>query len=337
MIYYNEHKVEKAQDGLSSLVTNLTASITKAIVGKVGPTISAVNEERAPEGTVTRYDDRPYDVYNLDTPGYGQSVLNLSEQLVRKVGSLNAEAHGIPKRFTDPAGPAHTDFTVVDLGGDNLGYVRTGEYVKGAKRILGGDFINADGSSRLTTRDTFNPNVYNTSHKDNTSKVVYGIEDGRLKIGKPEDFAPGTKLVTPTHAGTYRSVGSRDFFDTIGAATSDVDTKRQHAINKLRIYQGEDHTGGVRYNALNDAGKIIIYSPSTGAKQMVSGSVQEIREHMNKFASAFPDSEFIEVDNGTFSSMVGDGERELTKEDHRSYWNLDQGYPSGGGMTLVSF
>lgn len=209
--------------------------------------------------------------------------------------------------------------TIIDLTNKAMDYAKVNE-VKSGNMILGGEFIESANNTVRTAKDwaksmaadadTYSDKNYPTKN----IKSFYGVEDGKLKVGKVEEFKEDTELV-PRRFGEAQ----------ISKAVMNGKEMRILDVNDKPIYQNTPNTG-----------KFILYSPTT--KKSVFVYITEGKKGVaaiNKFIAENGDAQYIHMDNGRYE-YYGINEDGLSDQDFKTYYEQDLGRSGTPGYNLIT-
>lgn len=189
--------------------------------------------------------------------------------------------------------------------------------------IIGGEFI-YENPNTVQTADFYTKNpdfkVGDKAFRAAESNAFYGIEDGKLKAGKPEEFKPET-IIVPTIPAN-----KNDFTPIKQAGLSENGEVRLIDANDQPIYQ----TAG-------SSGKLLLYSPNTGKSYFVYNSGNDLKDvvlKINNIIAKDPDVRSVTIDNGRYDHYVENKEG-LTKSDFEKYYEADLQNPGSPGFNLV--
>ena len=204
--------------------------------------------------------------------------------------------------------------TTIDLTNTPMDYAKVNE-TKDGKVIIGGEFIeNANNTVRtakdwLTATDTYSDKKYPS--KDIQS--FYGVENGKFKVGKANEFSPNTEIV-PRRFGE----------SNINKAVLNGD--------EMRIL---DKEGKPIYQNTPNKGKFILYSPSSKKAEFIFiNSGKTGVNKVNEFIKKNKDAQYIHLDNGRYE-YYGLNKRGLNKHDFRNYYEQDWEREGNPGYNLV--
>ena len=189
--------------------------------------------------------------------------------------------------------------------------------------IIGGEFI-YENPNTVQTADFYTKNpdfkVGDKAFRAAESNAFYGIEDGKLKAGKPEEFKPET-IIVPTIPAN-----KNDFTPIKQAGLSENGEVRLIDANDQPIYQ----TAG-------SSGKLLLYSPNTGKSYFVYNSGNDLKDvvlKINNIIAKDPDVRSVTIDNGRYDHYIENKEG-LTKSDFEKYYEADLQNPGSPGFNLV--
>ena len=212
-----------------------------------------------------------------------------------------------------PGGLSSKD-TLIDITNAPMDFAKVNE-TKDGKIIIGGEFIENANNSVRTAKDwlTANDTYSDKNYPSNKIESFYGIEDGKFKVGKANEFDPDTEIVP-------RRFGAKN----IDKAIMNGDEMRLLDKNGDPIYQNTPNTG-----------KFILYSPSTKKAEfayMTSG--KKGVNLVNDFLKKNKDAQYIHLDNGRYE-YYGLNPGGLTKQDFESYYHQDLGREGTPGYNLI--
>ena len=204
--------------------------------------------------------------------------------------------------------------TTIDLTNAPMDYAKVNE-TKDGKVIIGGEFIeNANNTVRtakdwLTATDTYSDKKYPS--KDIQS--FYGVENGKFKVGKANEFSPKTEIV-PRRFGE----------SNINKAVLNGD--------EMRIL---DKEGKPIYQNTPNKGKFILYSPSSKKAEFTFiNSGKTGVNKVNDFIQKNKDAQYIHLDNGRYE-YYGLNKRGLSGHDFKNYYEQDWDREGNPGYNLV--
>jgi hypothetical protein len=208
--------------------------------------------------------------------------------------------------------------TVIDLTNQKMGWfpfdaipseqyssILGNNYIE---RIVGGTGSPEDFAKNWTTRmsnpeDTFRNKDYaeeaRSYYHSKDIPAFYGIENGKFKVGNPQDFSENTMIVPVRNSTT---------------PYSKVDYENGLLTDKLYTY---DKTGNKTWN-LDNKDKFIVYSPKTkksffraqsndmsfGKSKEEEISLAKTKKILEDFLKQNPDAYIIPIDEGRFRSYI---------------------------------
>ena len=212
-----------------------------------------------------------------------------------------------------PGGLSSKD-TLIDITNTPMDFAKVNE-TKDGKIIIGGEFIeDANNTVRkakdwLTATDTYSDKKY----PSNKIESFYGIEDGKFKVGKANEFDPDTEIVP-------RRFGAKNIDKAIMNG------------NEMRLL---DKNGDPIYQNTPNTGKFILYSPSTKKAEFAYiTSGKKGVDLVNDFLKKNKDAQYIHLDNGRYE-YYGLNPGGLTKQDFESYYHQDLGREGTPGYNLI--
>lgn len=226
---------------------------------------------------------------------------------VRSKVLKNVGIQGVP-------GGLSSDDTTIDLTNRNMNYAKVNQTADG-KIIIGGEFIEDTNNTVrkakdwLTATDTYSDKKYPS--KDIQS--FYGIENGKFKVGKANEFNPETEIVP------------RRF----GAINIDKAVLNGEEMRLL------DKQGNPIYQNTPNTGKFILYSPSTGKAQFtyINTGKSGVNK-VNDFLKKNKDAQYIHLDNGRYE-YYGINPEGLTEQDFKNYYEQDFKREGNPGYNMI--
>jgi hypothetical protein len=212
-----------------------------------------------------------------------------------------------------PGGLSSKD-TLIDITNAPMDFAKVNE-TKDGKIIIGGEFIENANNSVRTAKDwlTANDTYSDKNYPSNKIESFYGIEDGKFKVGKANEFDSDTEIVP-------RRFGAKN----IDKAIMNGDEMRLLDKNGDPIYQNTPNTG-----------KFILYSPSTKKAEFAYiTSGKKGVNLVNDFLKKNKDAQYIHLDNGRYE-YYGLNPGGLTKQDFESYYHQDLGREGTPGYNLI--
>jgi hypothetical protein len=256
----------------------------------------------------------------------------------KAVPYLNAGARQLginsnPFSLATPSGSSSTQGTrqqvMMSLNdeGNNVSSARVNETAEGDV-IIGGEFI--EGANNTVNKASWfneNPDA-SISDKNFTvrdAKGFYGVEKGKFKAGKLEDFDPET-VVVPIRpfANSYEPVKQ-------AGVTKD---------NTLRLITDpkdpDNPDSGIIYNNAAQSGKMMFYSPSNkNAWFIYNADPATTSEQINKLIQENPDIRYVPIDNGRYEHYVDKQDGPLNENDFKEYYAADVGRQGNPGYNIV--
>lgn len=226
----------------------------------------------------------------------------IKNKVLNKAGITNPTDGGLSDRDT-----------TINLDG-SMDFAKVNEF-KNGQIILGGEFIEDSNNSVrkakdwLSAKDTYSDKKYNS--KDIES--FYGVENGKFKVGKANEFDSNTEIVP-------RRFGAKSISKAI------LNGK------EMRIL---DNEGKLIYQNTPNTGKFILYSPSTKKSEFnYINKGQSGVDKVNKFLKENKDAEYIHLDNGRYE-YYGINKDGLTKNDFERYYQQDLERKGKPGYNLI--
>jgi hypothetical protein len=212
-----------------------------------------------------------------------------------------------------PGGLSSQD-TTIDITNRPMSFAKVNQTTDG-DIIIGGEFIeDVNNTVRkakdwLVASDTYSDKKY--SSKDIQS--FYGIEDGKFKVGKADEFNAETEIVP------------RRF----GAINIDKATLNGEEMRLL------DKQGNPIYQNTPNTGKFILYSPSTGKAEFtyINTGKSGVNK-VNNFLKKNKDAQYIHLDNGRYE-YYGINPEGLTEQDFKNYYEQDFKRKGNPGYNMV--
>jgi len=210
--------------------------------------------------------------------------------------------------------------------GNTLSTARVNDNSADGNVILGGEFI-FQNPNTVNTPEWFknNPTVQLGDPSSDYGSVTaesapgfWGVENGKIKAGPLNEFAPDTKIVPMRpHSNAWKPIGKAGSVD-----------------GHLRFV---DRDNNIIYNNAGTGGKILLYSPTTKAAHFVynTGDSEEVANTINNLIAADPDLRSILLDNGRYSHYIDKGDEKLDENDFKDYTSGDVGNPGNPGFNLV--
>lgn len=278
--------------------------------------------------------------YNVDIAPGVEIVDNMPDNLkgyetMLPIGATEREGERTYDKFQDKYRYSNKNEsrrdTVIDLTNQNMGWfpfnvvpkeqystIIGNNYVEKAKDLNSFPSSNSEDYAKnwiqrmLDPEDTFRNKDYAEEAKSyyhsKDIPAFYGVENGKFKVGNPNDFSESTMLV-PIRNGTtpYSKIEKEDGIFN----------------NKTYTY---DKSGNKIWN-LSGKDKFIVYSPKTKKAifraQQEKGSVAESKKILEDFAKQNPDAYIIPMDEGRFKSYQTNSEG-LSVDDVKN-WNTKAG------------
>jgi len=188
--------------------------------------------------------------------------------------------------------------------------------------IIGGEFIYENPNS-LQTAEFYDRNpqfqVGDNAFKASESKAFYGVEDGKLKVGNPNEFKPETPIIPmiPANENDYQPIKE------VGIGINGVSLIDK---NNQPIYQ----TAGKE-------GKLLLYSPKTQNAYFVYNNgedLQNVVDQINGLIAKDPDLRSVTLDNGRYDFFI-QNEKGLRPSDYEDYYEADLSREGNPGFNLV--
>jgi len=171
--------------------------------------------------------------------------------------------------------------------------------------ILGGGFVGPDAADMLPMAEAAK------RYKD--SKIFYGVtKDGRFVVGGPNEIDPNVEVLPSFKGGRIASV-------VVDPEDVDNDTPL-HLL---------DESGNVMYHNLeNNAGKIIVFDPTTGAKVFLHGKPRDVGRRIQEMMKNNNNLHYMLLDNGVFNDIIRKQKGPLTADDYRDWYSRTGEYPN---------
>jgi hypothetical protein len=207
----------------------------------------------------------------------------------------------------------------INLNDNELTYGQMQDTPEG-KILIGGDFVGA-AENTVRTAEEWAKASDDDTYGDDDFKIkdvvnYYGVEDGKLKVGKPSDFKKDTKIVPNRY----------DKGQTLDHAGLETDT------HGLRLF---DSNGEPIYHNSSYGGKIILYSKDSGNAIFMSHSGnQKAVNQVNDFVKNNKDVIPVVVDNGRFADYMVN-EEGLTDQNYWNYYSNDFHRGKNAGYNIV--
>ena len=213
-----------------------------------------------------------------------------------------------------PAGGLSFRDTTIDITNSLMDFAKVNE-VKDGNIIIGGEFIeDANNTVRkakdwLSATDTYSDKQYPS--KDIQS--FYGVENGKFKVGKANQFNPDTEIVP-------RRFGEANISKAV------LNGKEMRLL---------DNEGNPIYQNTPNTGKFILYSPSTGKSQFtyINDGKAGVTK-VNDFLKKNKDAQYIHLDNGRYE-YYGLNPEGLNEQDYQNYYEQDLKREGNPGYNLI--
>lgn len=210
----------------------------------------------------------------------------------------------------------------IDLNDNELTYGQTQDRPEG-RILLGGDFVGATENTVRTAEEWLNASDNDTYGDDDfkTKDVVnyYGVEEGKLKVGKASEFKKDTKIV-PNRYDKDQTVNRASLKDNKGT------------YHGLRLFDSKGEP--IYHNALY-GGKIILYSKDSGKALFMSHSANETAlNKVNEFIKNNNNVVPVVLDNGRFVEHMSNPEG-LTNDNYLNYYSSDFHRGSNSGYNII--
>ena len=188
--------------------------------------------------------------------------------------------------------------------------------------IIGGEFIYENPNS-LQTAEFYDRNpqfqVGDNAFRASESKAFYGVEDGKLKVGNPNEFKPETPIVPmiPANENDYQPIKEAGI-----------------GINGVSLI---DKNNQLIYQTAGKGGKLLLYSPKTQNAYFIyndGDDLQNVVDQINGLIAKDPDLRSVTLDNGRYSYFI-QNEKGLRPSDYEDYYEADLSREGNPGFNLV--
>jgi hypothetical protein len=281
----------------------LQEAITKGTRSRVNPILYGGRNWGTSDYVIAGLASTAYPAY-AGIMGLASSPPAVKNKALSKMGIIDPTEYGLLSKKD----------TTIDITNRPMSFAKVNQTADG-NIIIGGEFIeDANNTVRkakdwLSATDTYSDKKY--SSKDIQS--FYGIENGKFKVGKANEFNPETEIVP------------RRF----GATNIDKAVLNGEEMRLL------DKQGNPIYQNTPNTGKFILYSPSTGKAEFtyINTGKSGVNK-VNDFLKKNKDAQYIHLDNGRYE-YYGINPEGLTEQDFKTYYEQDFKREGNPGYNMI--